>query len=172
MGEIGPEEFARDGKDQAGLNLRIEWTEKIGKCQTGYGVRKRRHRNLHSVARKINPFQKVSDLVSTNAKSNLKHFRVLHFLTHGSVETGATLLNVSEVKGRCIRDRLNMVVTVKDGAGRTEKIGIRSGDGGNSIQFDRLRKCGSKVRIGCAAVANVPACVDVELHEVCQAQLT
>src|SRR5580658_5031749 len=128
MGEIGPEEFARDGKDQAGLNLRIEWAEKIGKCQTGYRVRKWRNRGLHSVARKINPFQKVSDLVSTNAKSDLKHIRILYFLTHGSVETGATLLNVSEVKGRCIRDRLNMIVTFfcYDGAGPTEKIGIRS----------------------------------------------
>ena len=30
-GEEGADEFARDGKDQAGLNQRIEWAEEIGK---------------------------------------------------------------------------------------------------------------------------------------------
>ena len=67
----GVDEFSRHGKDQAGLN-QVGWlqrrvVEKIGKRQTGYGVGKRRHRPLHSVAREINPLQEVSDLVSADA---------------------------------------------------------------------------------------------------------
>ena len=121
MGEVGADEFARNGEDQAGLNqaggLQRWVVEKIGKRQAGYGVGKWRHRLLHSVTRKINPFQKVSDLVSTDAKGDLKHFRIRHFLTHGCVKTRSALLDVSKVKGRYIRDRLNMVVTEKIGVG-------------------------------------------------------
>src|SRR5580693_6085599 len=117
MRQIRADEFARNGKDQAGLNQTAwlqRWVgEKIGKRQAGYGVRKRRHRPLHSIARKINPFQKVSDLVSTDAKGDLKHFWIRHFLTHGGVKTRAALFDISEVKGRHIRDRLDMVVTGK-----------------------------------------------------------
>ena len=121
MGQFGADELARNGEDQAGLNqaggLQRWVVEKIGKRQAGYGILKWRHRLLYSVTRKINPFQKVSDLVSTDAKSDLKHFRVRHFLTHGRVKTRAALLNVSKVKARYIRDRLNMLVTGKIGVG-------------------------------------------------------
>src|SRR5271155_3650473 len=111
-------EFERDWENQAGLNLPLERAEEIGKCQARYGVRKGRHRPLHSVARKIYPFQKVRDLVSTNAEGDLKHFRICHFLTQSCVETRAALLDVSEVKARYIRDRLNMIVA--------QEIGVRS----------------------------------------------
>jgi hypothetical protein len=112
MGKAGTE-FDRNGEDQAGLNLLIQWAEKVGKCQAGDGVRKWRDGSLHSVARKIDPFQKVSDLVPTNAKGDLQHFRIRHFLTHGCVKAGAALLNVSEVKGSYIGDRLNVIVALK-----------------------------------------------------------
>ena len=59
MGEFRADKFARDRKDKAGLNQagRLQrWiVEKIRKRQAGYGIRKRRHRLLHSIARKINP---------------------------------------------------------------------------------------------------------------------
>ena len=91
MGEVGADEFAWDGEDQAGLNQvrRLQrWVvEKIGKRQAGYGIGKRGHRLLHSISRKIHPFKKVSDLVSTDAKGDLKDFWIRYFLTHGTVET-------------------------------------------------------------------------------------
>src|SRR5580693_3785085 len=102
MGEVGADEFTRDGKDQAGLNQigRLQrWVvEKIRKRQAGYRVAKRRDRHLHSIARKINPFEEVSDLVSTDAKGDLKHLRIRHFLAHGRVKARAALLNHSKVK--------------------------------------------------------------------------
>ena len=66
-----------------------------------------------------------------------------------------------------IRDRLNVWVTgnVETGVGGTE-IGIRSGNGGNPFESDRLRKGCAEVRIRRAAVANVPTGVDGELHDV------
>ncbi len=68
MWQIRANEFARNGKDQTGLNQRIERAEEIGKRQSRFGVSKRRNRGLHSVAGKIYPFQEVSDFVSANAQ--------------------------------------------------------------------------------------------------------
>ena len=124
---------------------------------------------LHSITRKINPFQKVRDLVSTDAKGDLKHLRIRYFLTHGRVKTRAALLNVSKVEARCIRDRLNMVVTGKIGVGSPVEIGIGSGNGRDILKSDRLRKGGAEVWIGCTAVADEPAGVDVEMHQVREA---
>src|ERR1700679_2099556 len=174
MGEIRTDEFARDGKDQAGLNegggLQRWVIEEIRKRQAGYGVGKWSYRLLHSIASEINPFQEMSDLVSTDAKSDLQHLWIRHFLTHRCVKTGATLLNHSEVKGRHIRDRLSMEVGKKVVAdGCAVEIGIVSGNGGDPTESDRLRKGGAEVRIGCAAVANEPTGVDVEIHEIGEA---
>ena len=87
MGEFRTDKFARDRKYQAGLNQagRLQrWiVEKIRKRQAGCGVGKRRHGLLHSIARKINPFEEVSDLVATDAKRDLKDFGICRFLTHG-----------------------------------------------------------------------------------------
>jgi hypothetical protein len=90
----------------------------------------------------------VSDLVATNAKGDLKHLRIRHFLAHGCVKTRAPLLNVSKVKSRCIGDGLKMV-------GRAVEIGIVSGNGGNSIESDRLGKGRTEVRIGCACLRSI-----------------
>ena len=91
MGEVRVDEFARDGKDQAGLNqagrLYRRVVEEIRKRQAGYGVLKRRDGLLHSVSGEVDPFEKMSDLVSTNTKGDLKDFGISYFLTHGSVET-------------------------------------------------------------------------------------
>src|SRR5580698_577363 len=103
MGKAGLE-FARDGKDQTGLDRRIQRAEKVRKCQAGYRVRKWRHWSLHSVARKIDPFQEVSDLVATDAQSDRKHFGILNFLAHGCVQTRPALLDVSEMKACHIRN--------------------------------------------------------------------
>src|SRR5580658_2060254 len=125
MGKVGPE-FARNGEDQAGLNQLIERAEKIGECQARYGVSKWRHLGLHSVARKINPLQEVSDLVSANAQTNLEHFRMRHLLTHRGVQTRSTLLDGAEVKSGCVCDRLNVIVAGKVGVGFAIVVGIGS----------------------------------------------
>src|ERR1700691_3781578 len=150
MGKVGPE-FDRDGEDQAGLNQRIEWAEEIGECQAGYGVRERRHGSLHSVACKINPFQKVSDLVAADAEGNLEHFRIRDFLAHGCVQTRSALLDLSEVEGGYACDRLKVVVATKDGAQFAVVIRIGSANGRNSSESNRVRKIGAEVRIGGAA---------------------
>src|ERR1700689_5306344 len=103
-------ECERDREDQAGLSRLLEWAEEIRERQAGNGVGKWRHWSLHSVARKINPFQKMSDLVSANAQGDFEPFRIRRFLTHGRVKARAGLFDVSEVKARNIRDRLNVIV--------------------------------------------------------------
>jgi hypothetical protein len=62
-------------------------------------------------------------------QGDLKHFRIRHFLTHGCVKTRTALLDVSEVKARNIRDRLNMIVAGKVGVGSAVEIVVVSGNG-------------------------------------------
>ncbi len=104
------------------------------------------HRRLHSVARKIYPLEKVSDLVSTNAQGDFQYFQTADLLTQGRVETRTALLDISEVKGRDIGDRLDMHVTWHT-AGvwerRAIKIRIGSRNGVNPIQGERLRESGA-----------------------------
>src|SRR5271156_476111 len=169
MGQTRANEFAGNREYQAGLNLRIKWAEKIRKRQARYGVGKRRHRDLHSVPRKIGPFQKVSDLVSPNTQGDFQHFQTADFLAKRRIKTRATLFDISEVKGRNIRDRLDMIVTRKVGVGSTIEIGVVSGNGGDIIECERLGESGAQIWIGCTAVANEPAGVDVEMHEVREA---
>ena len=113
VGEIRADEFAWDGEDEAGLNeawgLKRWVVEEIRKRQAGDGVGEGRHRLLNSVAREINPLQEVSNLVSANAKGDLKHFGVRHLLTHGCVETGAALFDHAKVKGCYVGNGLKMV---------------------------------------------------------------
>ena len=66
MGKAGVDEFARDREDQAGLNRRIQRIEKIGERQAGNGIRKRRNRGLHSVPRKIDPFQNIVESLESS----------------------------------------------------------------------------------------------------------
>src|SRR5208283_68728 len=159
-------------ENQAGLSRRIVRVEKIGKFQAGEMIAKWRHRGLHSIACKIHPFQKVGDLVPTNAESDLKYLRIRDFLTQGCVETGATLLDLSKVKGRHVRDGLNVIVSRKVRVGLAFVIGVTSGNGGNSIESDCLWKGGAEVWTGCAAIADEPAGVDVKLREVGEARCT
>jgi hypothetical protein len=104
--QTGTDELAGDGKNQAGLNGRIEGIEKIGKGETLVGDG--RNRGLHSVASKINPFQKVRDLVSADTECDFQYFRSSNLLRHAGVEAGTTLLNVAEVEGGDIGNDLNM----------------------------------------------------------------
>jgi hypothetical protein len=164
-------EFEGNREDQAGLKAELPGFEEIGKGQTGCGIRKRCHGSLHAVTRKINPFQKMSDLVSTDAQGDLKYFRVRHFLAHGCIKTRAALLNVSKVKGRDIRDRLNMIVAGKVGIGYAIEIVVVARYSIDILECERLREGSTLVRIGGCAVANVPTGVDGELHEVRETQL-
>ena len=46
------------------------------------------------------------------------------------------------------------------------EIGIGDRDGGAVVDGDGLRKCGAKVRVSRAAIADEPTGVDVEVHEI------
>src|ERR1700677_1178380 len=120
------------------------------------------------------PLPAVRHLVSTNAKGDLKHLWIRHFLAHGCVETGAACLDHSKVKGGCIGNRLDMVVAAgyrKVAVGRTVEIVIVSGNRGNPTQRDCLRKGRAQIRVGRAAIANEPAGIDIEVHEISEPQL-
>ena len=99
-------ELTRDRKDQAGLNRRVEGAEEIFKRETA--VRHRRDWGLYSVAGKIDPLQKVANLIPANAQCNFQHFKRSNFPGHNRIKAGTTLLDVSEVKGRGVGDHLNM----------------------------------------------------------------
>ena len=173
MWQILFNEFAGDGKDQAGLNQRVvrvgctgwivgvEWKEKIRKRKAGLGVRHRRDRRLNPIARKINPFQKVSDLVSPNTLRDFQHFQAAGFPAKRRIETRPTLFDVSEVKRSDVSNHLDMIWIVE--------VGIGDGDGGAVGYGNGLWKRRSKVRVCRAAVVDVPAGVDVEVHEVGEA---
>src|SRR5580658_828899 len=148
MGEGRADEFARDGEDQARLLQLIQRAEEIGELQAGNGIRKRRHGSLHSIAGEIDPLQKMSDLVSANAQSDLKHLRIRYFWTHGCVKAGAALLDHSEVKGCNIRDGLDMFVPGKVGIGSTQEVAVVAGNGRNIVERDGLREGGAEVWIG------------------------
>jgi hypothetical protein len=60
----------------------------------------------------------VSDLVSPNAQRDPQHLKMLHLLTHRCVKTRSTLLNVSKVKGRRIRDHLDMIQIAEISVGK------------------------------------------------------
>ncbi len=89
-------------------------------------ILKWRHRGLYPIACKIDPFQKVSDLVSANAECDLQHFETADFLAKCRIETRAALFDVSEVESRYVRDRLDVVVTGKVGVaqGAALEIGV------------------------------------------------
>src|ERR1700721_1249758 len=93
MGEVGTDEFARDGKDQTGLNqgrrLQGRVVEEIRKRQSRNGVLKWGDWLLHSIAGKIDPLEEVGDLVSTNTKRDLKHLGIRHFSTRAAEEPRA-----------------------------------------------------------------------------------
>src|SRR6202041_3852549 len=174
MRELGADEFARNGKDQAGLN-QVGWfqrwiVEKIGKRQAGDGVRKRRDRDLHTVASEIYPFQEVRDLVSADAEGDFKDLRIRHFLTHACIEARTALLDVAEVKAGYLRGSLPVVVSLEVGVGGPVEIVVVPGNGRNIVESDGLRKRRAEVWIGGAAVANEPAGVDVEMHQIGEAR--
>jgi len=101
---------------------------------------------LDSIAGKIDPFQKVSDLVSRNTQRDFEHFQTADFLAECRIETRATLFDISEVERRSVGDNLNVV--------GIPKIGIGPGDGGAVGDVNGLRKYGAKIRIGRAAIAD------------------
>ena len=81
---------------------------------------------MHSIACKIDPFQKVRDFVSANAQSNFQHFRAADFLAQRGIEARAALLDHSEVKSCDVGDRLNMIVALKVGVRRAVEIAVVS----------------------------------------------
>src|SRR5580658_7338327 len=147
------DEFGRDGEDQAGLDLRVEWVEEIGKGQLEYGVGERRDSWLDSVAGKIDPLEEVGDLVAANAECDLENFFAGDLAGHRCVEARASLFDGAEVEGSNVGDGLNVVGIVE--------IGIGDGDGGNVIESDGLGESRTEVRIGCAAVTREPTGVDI-----------
>jgi hypothetical protein len=57
------------------------------------------------------------------------------------------LLNCPEVKGRHIRDRLDMIVAGEIGVGLALETAIVSGNGGNPGEGDRLSEVGVEIRL-------------------------
>jgi len=103
----------------------------------------------------------VSDLVSPNTQRDFQHFQTTDFLAKCRIETRATLFDISEVERCSVGDDLNVV--------GIPEIGIGPRDGGAVGDSNGLRKRGPKVRVCRAAIADEPAGVHVEVHEVGEA---
>src|ERR1700733_50236 len=163
--QVRADELARNRKNQAGLNSagRLQWwvVEEIGERQTGYRILKRRHRLLHAVACEIHPFEEGGNSISPNAQRDLQHFQTAYLLTKRPIEARATLFDVSEVKSPYVSDRLDVVVTLKVGIRSAIEILVVAGNGGDVVEFERLRKRGAKIGIGGTAVPHQPAGVHV-----------
>jgi hypothetical protein len=56
--------------------------------------------------RKVNSFQKVSDLVSSNTQQDFQNFSRTGLLSQGEVKARTTLLDGAEMKCRCVRNHL------------------------------------------------------------------
>src|SRR5208282_5356547 len=161
--QIRVNELARDGKDQAGLNRNIDgiagagrlvgvdWQKEIGKGKTSCGVGHRCDRLLNCITGKINPLEKMRDLVSADALSNFQHLQAAGFAAKRRIEAGATLFDVSEVEGRDVGDNLDVIGVVE--------IGIGDGDGGMVGDGQGLRKGRTKVWVFGAAIAGEPTSV-------------
>ena len=141
--------------------------ERCSRCQEK--IRKRQafvrdgcNSRLDAIAGKIDPFQKVRDLISPNTQRDFQHFQTADLLAKRCIETRAALFDISEVERCSVGDDLNVT--------GVPEIGIGPGDGGAVGDGNGLRKCGGKVRVCPAAIADEPAGVDVEVHEVGEAQ--
>ena len=156
--KIRTDEFCWHGEDQAGLNQRIEWSEKVRKREAELSVGKWCDRRLYSIARKINPFQEMGDLVSANAEGDLKHFCMARLLTHSRIETRTALFDLSKMKSRNVRDGLDVACILK--------IAIGYWNGRDIVECNGLRISRAKVGIGRAAIPDKPARIDIELREV------
>ena len=121
---------------------------------------------MHSIAGKIYPFEVVSDLVSTDTQCDFQRFQAGDFLTKGRIETRAALFDHSEMKGRHVGDRLNMIVAGRVGVGSAVEIVVVARDGCHVVEFNCLRKGGAEVRIGGAAIPHIPASVYVQVHQI------
>src|SRR5271154_1133466 len=70
--EVGADELSRYREDQVRLKLGSSGvSEEVRKCQPL--IRNRSDSRLTCIARKVDPLQKVRDLVATNAQRDLKH---------------------------------------------------------------------------------------------------
>ncbi len=167
MGEFSVNELTGNREDQVGLQQWIGWSgNEVWELQALVVYWRRRTlevewRPLHGVAGKVYPLEEVGYLVPADAEGDLQHLRTLNFLTHGCVKTRAALLDCCKMKCGRICDGLDVVGILH--------VSIGSRNGGTIIDGDRLRERGAEVRVRCAAIANVPACVYVEVHEVGEA---
>src|ERR1700722_19743753 len=112
----------------------------------------------------------MSNFVSADAEGDLEHLGIRNFLTQCCIETRAALLDVPKVEGGDVRDRLNVLVTGKVGIWSAVEIVVVSRNSRDVLEGERLRKARAEVWIGSAAVANVPASVYVEMHDVGKAR--
>src|ERR1700728_2784561 len=104
----------------------------------------------------------MSDLISSNTQGDFQHFQTTDLLAKCRIETRAPLFDISEVERCSVSNDLNVT--------GVPEIGIGPGDGGAVSNGNGLRKCGAKVRVCPASIADEPAGVDVEVHEVSEAQ--
>src|ERR1700756_4578291 len=95
-------------EDQGGLQEGIARGVKIRKRQVVRRISKWRDWRLHPITRKIDPFEKVANLVTANAERDLQDFGAGHLLAESRIEACPTLLDKAEVKGRRVSYRLDV----------------------------------------------------------------
>src|SRR5438045_1657030 len=105
------------------------------------------------------PNREMIDLGATYTEQDLKHSKIGSTQPERRIKARAPLFDGREVERSSIGDRLNLIGTRRQ-IGRGNCRSVRD--------VDKLRKDKVKVWIMSAAVAEIPARVHVEVHEIRQ----
>jgi hypothetical protein len=135
----------------------------IRKGQSVTRICHRRHGRRYCVARKVHPFQEMSNFISANAEHDPQHFRARRFQTERGVQARSALLNHAKMKRRRVGNHLNVIggFRIRTGFGNRRKLP------GEQIR-QRLREGRPKIRVGGAAVPRVPTRIHCKLRQVGQ----
>jgi hypothetical protein len=161
--KIRADELARYRKDQIGFKQQIRRRVEIRKGQSVTRIGHRRHGRRYCVARKVHPFQEMSNFISANAEHDPQHFRARRLQTERGVPAQATLLNHAKTKRRRVGNHLDVIGGFQIGIG----FGNRRKLPGEQIR-QRLREGRPEIMVGGAAVPRVPTRIHCKLRQVGQ----
>ena len=137
------------------------------RCRVGIGVEIGEHETIAAVDRRSVPCLVVPDFEvghfrSLDAGHDSQRCEAAAFEAEGVVKTGSALFNHREVKGGGVGDRLDLVRRVK---GRVLRRNRRAID-----DVDDLTERVAEIRVPCASIAQIPARIDVQVHQIRQAR--
>ena len=165
-GRACAQEVARFGQDQVGLVELSALGVEVREGDSGLGVGDAGERLGDGVSCLVVPEREVVGFDAADGDDDAQHLETCRLERHDAVEARAALLDVGEVKAGGVGDRLHAplvaVLWAGPGAGRFgRRVLVVQGDSGLVLDRDGLREGRSEVGVLGAAVADVPARVDV-----------